>query len=83
VRELCEGSCRFKREDLIHRHAPTIQPLKHGELAGTETKNLSMDVRNGRRFLIVVGSLVYLVYSVCLVSPVYLVGEVYFVFPVN
>jgi hypothetical protein len=55
---------------LVHRHAPTIQPLKHGELAGTETKDLSMDVWNGRRFLIVVGSLVY---SVSLVLPVYLV----------
>jgi hypothetical protein len=42
-----------------------------------------MDVWNGRRFLIVDGSPVYLVYSVCLISPVYLVGEVYSVFLVK
>ena len=68
--ELRQGFCRFKREDLVHRHASTIQPLKHGELAGTKTKNLSMDIWNGRRFLIVVESPVYLAYSVYPVSLV-------------
>jgi hypothetical protein len=56
VRELCEGFRGFKREDLIHGHTPAIQPLKHGKLAGAETKDLSMNVWNGRRFLIFVGS---------------------------
>jgi hypothetical protein len=50
--ELREGFCRFRREHFIYGHTPAIQPLKHSELAGTETKNLSVDFWNGRRFLI-------------------------------
>ena len=55
MRELCEGFCRFKGEDLIHRHTSSIQSLKHCELAGTETEDLSMNVGNVRRFLTVAG----------------------------
>ena len=57
VSELREGLCYFKREDLIYGHTPAIQPLKHGKLAGAETKDLSVNVWNGRRFLIGVGSI--------------------------
>jgi hypothetical protein len=55
MRELCESFCRFTGEDFIHWHTSAIQPLKHGELASTETKDLSVNFWNGRRFLIVVG----------------------------
>jgi hypothetical protein len=55
VRKLRESFCRFSRKDFIYRHTPAIEPLKHGELAGAETENLSVNFWNGRRFLIVVG----------------------------
>jgi hypothetical protein len=55
MRELCESFCRFTGEDFIHWHTSAIQPLKHCELASTETKDLSVNFWNGRRFLIVVG----------------------------
>jgi hypothetical protein len=51
MRELREGFCRFSREDFIHGHTTAIQPLKHGELAGAETENLSVNFWNGRRLL--------------------------------
>jgi hypothetical protein len=54
VRKLRESFCRFRRKNFIYGHTPAIQPLKHGELAGTETKDLSVNFWNGRRFLIVV-----------------------------
>src|SRR6185295_15261981 len=57
VRELCEGFCGFKREDLIHGHTSAIQSLKHCELAGAETEDLSVNFWNGRRFLMVVGAM--------------------------
>jgi hypothetical protein len=55
MRELREGFCRFSRQDFIHRHTTAIQPLEHGELAGAETEDLSVNFWNGRRFLVVVG----------------------------
>ena len=51
VCELCEGFCGFKREDLIHGHTSSRQSLKHRQLAGAETENLSVNFWNGRRFL--------------------------------
>jgi hypothetical protein len=53
--KLRQSFCRFRRQDLVHGHTPAIQPLKHGQLAGTETKNLSVNIWNGRRSLIVFG----------------------------
>jgi hypothetical protein len=55
VRKLRESFCRFSRKDFIDGHTPAIEPLKHGELAGAETEDLSVNFWNGRRFLIVVG----------------------------
>src|SRR3954453_4448185 len=57
VRELCEGFCGFKREDLVHGYTTAIQSLKHCELAGAETEDLSVNFWNGRRFLMVVGAI--------------------------
>jgi hypothetical protein len=54
VRKLRECDCGFNREDFIHGHTTAIQPLEHGELSSAKTKNLSVNIWNGRRFLIVV-----------------------------
>jgi hypothetical protein len=55
VGKLRESFCRFSRKDFIYGHTPAVEPLKHCELAGAETENLSVNFWNGRRFLIGVG----------------------------
>ena len=53
--ELGQRFGRFSGDDVIRGHAPPIEPLKHGELAGAETECLSVNFRNGRRVLRVSG----------------------------